>query len=67
MATVEDAARVDRDPPLVQLNELMKERVTNTEKGESVVYWMRMEDMRSESSLFSLSIPYFILEQAEEK
>lgn len=46
---------MDEDPPLDKLMALMsssssgKER-KDVEKGESVVYWMRMEDLRSESS-----------------
>lgn len=50
IATAEDAARVDADPPLDQLMRLLKDDTPKTEKGDSVVYWMRMEDMRSTSS-----------------
>lgn len=46
VATAEDAARVDADPPLDQLMRLLKEECPKVENGESVVYWMRMEDMR---------------------
>lgn len=46
MATAEAAALADQDPPLDQLMRLLKER-KEVEKGESVVYWMRMEDVRS--------------------
>lgn len=49
IATAEDAARVDKDPPLDQLMRLLKDDAPKTEKGDSVVYWMRMEDMRSKS------------------
>ena len=48
VATAEDAARVDADPPLDQLMRLLKEECPKVENGESVVYWMRMEDMRRE-------------------
>lgn len=48
IATAEDAARVDADPPLDQLMRLLKEGSPKVDSGESVVYWMRMEDMRSE-------------------
>ena len=50
VATAEDAARADADPPLNQLLRLLGEGKQVVEKGESVVYWMRMEDMRSGSS-----------------
>ena len=50
IATAEDAARVDKDPPLDQLMRLLKADAPKTEKGESVVYWMRMEDMRGMST-----------------
>jgi deoxyribodipyrimidine photo-lyase len=49
VATKEDAARVDADPPLDQLMRLLKEKAPQVEKGESVVYWMRMNDLRSRS------------------
>jgi deoxyribodipyrimidine photo-lyase len=40
---------VDNDPPLDQLNVLMKEKSgKKVDKGECVVYWMRMEDVRCE-------------------
>lgn len=48
VATVEDAARADEDPPLDQLMRVLKNNKGKVEKGESVVYWMRMEDVRSE-------------------
>lgn len=50
VATAEDAARVDADPPLDQLMRLLKEECPKVENGESVVYWMRMEDMRRKCS-----------------
>jgi deoxyribodipyrimidine photo-lyase len=49
VATVEDAARADEDPPLDQLIRVMKNNKGKVEKGESIVYWMRMEDVRSET------------------
>ena len=49
MATAEVAAKVDEDPPLDQLTRLLNESKKDVDKGESVVYWMRMEDLRSES------------------
>ncbi|WWD20859.1 hypothetical protein CI109_105336 [Kwoniella shandongensis] len=50
IANREDAARVDADPPLNQLVRLMENGWKEAEKGESVVYWMRMEDMRVEDN-----------------
>ena len=49
IATVENAAKVDAHPPVFQLLDALhgnaKKKPT---KGECVVYWMRMEDLRSE-------------------
>jgi deoxyribodipyrimidine photo-lyase len=50
VATAEVAAKVDEDPPLNQLLRILLEEKRQVDKGESVVYWMRMDDMRSESS-----------------
>ena len=47
IATAEDAARADRDPPLDRLIRLINEDKKVVEKGESVIYWMRLEDVRS--------------------
>jgi deoxyribodipyrimidine photo-lyase len=46
IATFEAAAKVDANPPLTELQNWMGE-VRAVKPGESVVYWMRMEDMRS--------------------
>ncbi|QRV87506.1 deoxyribodipyrimidine photo-lyase [Ceratobasidium sp. AG-Ba] len=49
IATAENAARVDADPPLGRLQNAISEHkndIKNPAKGDSVVYWMRMEDMR---------------------
>ena len=48
IAMKEVGERADRDPPLDQLMRLLQEKRQDVAKGESVVYWMRMEDMRSE-------------------
>lgn len=48
IATVKNAAAVDKDPPLAKLLKAMKNCLNSLEKGDAVVYWMRMEDMRSE-------------------
>lgn len=47
IATAEAAAKVDANPPLSQLNALIAQGFKPTQKGDAVVYWMRMEDMRS--------------------
>lgn len=49
IATAENAARVDANPPLGLLQDAIadhKSELKNVAKGDSVVYWMRMEDMR---------------------
>ncbi|CUA69414.1 deoxyribodipyrimidine photo-lyase [Rhizoctonia solani] len=49
IATAENAARVDTDPPLGRLQNAIsehKDELRNISKGDSVIYWMRMEDMR---------------------
>jgi deoxyribodipyrimidine photo-lyase len=48
IATAEAAARVDADPPLAQLLSALKEdKQGDIPRGEAVIYWMRLEDMRS--------------------
>ena len=48
IATAEAAARVDANPPLSQLLMASKEVMQQKSSGgESVIYWMRLEDMRS--------------------
>ena len=39
---------MDEDPPLDQLQRVLAEKKGKVDKGESVVYWMRMQDLRSE-------------------
>ncbi|CAE7204149.1 unnamed protein product [Rhizoctonia solani] len=49
IATAENAARVDAEPPLGRLQTAISEHKNeskNIAKGDSVIYWMRMEDMR---------------------
>lgn len=55
IATAEAAARVDADPPLTKLTALLDKGFKPAQKGDAVVYWMRMEDMRS--NLLSASRP----------
>ncbi|OCF35932.1 hypothetical protein I317_00453 [Kwoniella heveanensis CBS 569] len=50
VATYEDAARTDEDPPLDQLTRLLENGQEDVPKGDCVVYWMRMEDMRIEDN-----------------
>ena len=46
------AAAADADPPLGILLRTLKDVPSESlETGDTVVYWMRMEDMRSESNL----------------
>ncbi|EJD01230.1 uncharacterized protein FOMMEDRAFT_169392 [Fomitiporia mediterranea MF3/22] len=46
VATAENAAAVDENPPLRILLDAMQNGLENVKKGESVVYWLRMEDLR---------------------
>ena len=47
VATAEAAAAVDANPPCKQLVRALDDVVKNPEKGDCVVYWMRMHDLRS--------------------
>ena len=52
IATAENAARADDDPPLGQLQNAIaqhKHDLRTVQTGECVVYWMRMQDMRGKS------------------
>ncbi|KAF7352679.1 Deoxyribodipyrimidine photo-lyase [Mycena venus] len=46
IATAEAAAAVDQDPPLLKLLKATKDAERNVKKGDAVVYWMRMGDLR---------------------
>ncbi|KAH8105917.1 DNA photolyase, FAD-binding/Cryptochrome [Cristinia sonorae] len=46
IATAENAAKADQNQPIFKLLEEVKRTVKNPPKGDAVVYWMRMEDMR---------------------
>ncbi|KAL6309642.1 DNA photolyase [Sparassis latifolia] len=46
IATAEAAEKVDKDPPLFKLLDAVSRGVKKPGKGESVVYWMRMQDLR---------------------
>jgi len=54
-ATVQDAARVDADPPLQKLLKAMSVSLKTVEGTGAVVHWMRMADLRSECFETSLS------------
>jgi hypothetical protein len=59
-ASPDAAAVADGDPPLgILLRTLERVPTESTEIGDAVAYWMRMEDMRSESTL--LSFPSLLL------
>ncbi|KAJ2930231.1 hypothetical protein H1R20_g6905, partial [Candolleomyces eurysporus] len=47
VATPEAAAAVDANPPAKQLVAAMGDVVKNPDKGDCVVYWMRMHDLRN--------------------
>ncbi|OBZ70312.1 Deoxyribodipyrimidine photo-lyase [Grifola frondosa] len=46
IATAEAAAKTDADPPLLKLLNAQKDILKSPAKGDCVVYWMRMEDLR---------------------
>lgn len=50
IATKDAAAALDSDPPLSKLLAAVENGVKKPKKGASVIYWMRMNDLRSESS-----------------
>ncbi|ODN84202.1 hypothetical protein L202_00201 [Cryptococcus amylolentus CBS 6039] len=50
VATAEDAARMDNDSPIRRLYKALEQQEEKKEAGESVVYWMRMEDLRIEDN-----------------
>jgi hypothetical protein len=61
-ASRDASAVADADPPLgilLRTLESFPTESTASEIGDAVAYWMRMEDMRSESTL--LSIPSTLL------
>jgi hypothetical protein len=56
VASPDAAAAADADPPLgILLRTLECVPTESPEIGDAVAYWMRMEDMRSESTLLSIS------------
>ncbi|KAJ3774477.1 DNA photolyase, FAD-binding/Cryptochrome [Lentinula raphanica] len=56
VATAKNAAAVDANPPLGKLLEAVKNQNTKVKKGNAVVYWMRMADLRiSDNHALSLA------------
>ena len=51
IASFENAAAVDNDPPLPKLLDVVKKQAKPSQDGAAVVYWMRMQDMRSELNI----------------
>lgn len=49
LASPENAAAVTADPPLPKLLKAVQDAIKNPAKGDSIVYWMRMADLRSRS------------------
>lgn len=49
IATPEAAAAADANPPFKQLSKALGNTVKNPAKGDCIVYWMRMHDLRSKS------------------
>jgi deoxyribodipyrimidine photo-lyase len=47
VATAENAAAVVSDPPLPILLKAVQDAINNPKTGQSIVYWMRMADLRS--------------------
>ncbi|KAJ7764998.1 FAD binding domain of DNA photolyase-domain-containing protein [Mycena maculata] len=56
IASFDQAAAVDSDPPLLKLLKAVKDGVSSPKVGESVLYWMRMGDLRiSDNRALSLA------------
>jgi hypothetical protein len=47
IATAENAAAVDKNPPLSILLQAVQDGLNSPEKGGCVTFWMRMGDLRS--------------------
>lgn len=54
IAAAEAADAVHADNPLTKLLNVMKTGVSNPKKGDCVVYWMRMGDLRSNLTLLTI-------------
>jgi hypothetical protein len=61
VASPEAAAAADADPPLGKLLQELKDVPKESAgAGDVVVYWMRMEDLRSESTSLFILYPSLI-------
>ena len=57
IATRHNAELADKNTPLSELNEILKSKSTiYSNKGEAIVYWMRIEDMRG---IYNFSTYFF--------
>jgi hypothetical protein len=56
IATAEAAAAVQTDPPFLRLLGALRNVVQRPSKGQSIVYWMRMGDLRSRCHFFSTRV-----------
>jgi hypothetical protein len=52
VASQEAAAAADAETPLSQLEMALDRRLQSPQKGDCVVYWMRMSDLRSNFTLY---------------
>jgi deoxyribodipyrimidine photo-lyase len=55
VASAAAAAVADADPPLPKLLQAVRDGIKSPAKGDCVVYWMRMADLRSTSTLLANS------------
>ncbi|KAH6915337.1 DNA photolyase, FAD-binding/Cryptochrome [Coprinopsis sp. MPI-PUGE-AT-0042] len=46
VASTENATAADANPPLLQVSEALKDVLKSPQKGECIVFWMRMADLR---------------------
>jgi hypothetical protein len=52
IATASAAATVQTNPPFLRLLDALRNVVQKPSKGQSIVYWMRMGDLRSRCCFF---------------
>lgn len=60
VATAEAAAAVDNDPLLPKLLKAVEDSETRPVQGESIIYWMRMSDLRGVPAPFRSDHPTHI-------
>lgn len=56
IATAEAAATVQTEPPFLRLLDALRDVAQKPSKGQSIVYWMRMGDLRSRCCFFSTCV-----------